>query len=199
MVINHTITTLVTTLALFVSPFSGGAGATDMHENTEYMVLDFSRVEDRDSWSIVNDGVMGGISRSEIIFTENGTAVFQGTVSLENNGGFASTRTGPRSYRLGDYSGLLLKVRGDGNDYQLRLRVDDRFDGISYRYRFSTQPGKTETIRAPFTGFEPVFRGRVLDNAEPLSSDAIQQIGFLIADNQPGTFKIEVDWIKAFK
>jgi hypothetical protein len=193
------ITTLLITLSIAVIPVLKGAGATEKMEHQERVVLDFSRAEDRESWYIINDGVMGGISRSEIIFSESGTAVFQGTVSLEHNGGFASTRSGPRSYKIGEYSGLLLQIRGDGKDYQLRLRTDSRFDGISYRYRFTTQPETVQTIRAEFTDFEPVFRGRVMDGAEPLSPENIQQLGFLIADKQSGTFRIEVDWIKAFK
>ena len=166
------------------------------HEN---MVLDFSRAEDREAWNIINDGVMGGISRSEIIYSNSGTAIFQGSVSLENNGGFASVRSGPRAYKIGEYSGLLLQIRGDGREYQLRMRTDGDFDGISYRYRFTTKPETGQIIRAHFTEFEPVFRGRVLNDAEPLSPENIQQLGFLIADKQSGPFRIEVDWIKAFK
>ena len=163
------------------------------------IILDFSRAEDKESWQIVNDGVMGGISQSEIVFSESGGLIFRGTVSLENNGGFASSRRSAQAYNLGGYSGMLLQIRGDGKDYQLRVRTDNRFDGISYRYRFTTQPGTTKIIRVPFTDFEPVFRGRVIQDAAPLSPENIQQIGFLIADKQAGQFSIAVDWIKAFK
>ncbi len=193
------ITILFITLSICVIPLLREAGATENMKHQERMLLDFSRAENRDSWNIINDGVMGGISRSEIIFSDSGIAIFQGTVSLENNGGFASTRSGSRSYKLGNYSGLLLQIRGDGKDYQLRLRNDDNFDGISYRYRFTTKAETVQIIRAHFTDFEPVFRGRILDDAAPLSPENIQQLGFLIADKQSGTFRIEVDWIKAFK
>ena len=189
---------MITFFICFI-PLLREAGATENMKHQERMLLDFSRAENRDSWNIINDGVMGGISRSEIIFSDSGIAIFQGTVSLENNGGFASTRSGSRSYKLGNYSGLLLQIRGDGKDYQLRLRNDDNFDGISYRYRFTTKAETVQIIRAHFTDFEPVFRGRILDDAAPLSPENIQQLGFLIADKQSGTFRIEVDWIKAFK
>lgn len=167
--------------------------------NSELLILDFSRPDDRQPWQVINDGVMGGKSRSEMVFTETGTAVFQGTVSLENNGGFASTRTSPRNYTIGGYSGLLLQVRGDGRDYQLRVRTDARFDGISYRYRFATHPGGVQTIRALFSDFEPVFRGQVLENIPQLTPADIRQIGFLIADSRAGAFRLEIDWIKAFR
>lgn len=193
------ITILFITLSICVIPLLREAGATENMKHQERMLFDFSRAENRDSWNIINDGVMGGISRSEIIFSGSGMAIFQGTVSLENNGGFASTRSGSRSYKLGNYSGLLLQIRGDGKDYQLRLRTNGRFDGISYRYRFTTKTETVQIIRANFTDFEPVFRGRILDDAEPLSPENIKQIGFLIADKQSGTFRLEVDWIKVFK
>ena len=41
-------------------------------------------------WRIVNDGVMGGISRSSLTLTDIGNGKFSGHVSLANNGGFAS-------------------------------------------------------------------------------------------------------------
>ena len=47
----------------------------------------------RDNWLVVNDNVMGGISESNIRFSENNTLVFQGRVSLENNGGFKQGST----------------------------------------------------------------------------------------------------------
>ena len=141
----------------------------------------------------------GGVSQSKIIFNDNGSATFQGRVSLENNGGFASTRSKSHPFRLGDYIGLHLQIKGDGKDYQLRVRTDNRFDGISYRYRFATQPDIWMNIRVPFNEFVPVFRGRVLSNVASISPEHIQQVGFLIADKQAGKFRLEIDWIKAYK
>ena len=46
-----------------------------------------------DKWGIVNDGVMGGISQSNIYLNEVDNIIFAGNVSLENNGGFASIRS----------------------------------------------------------------------------------------------------------
>jgi monofunctional biosynthetic peptidoglycan transglycosylase len=165
----------------------------------ERMLIDFKNAAERENWQIVNDGVMGGISQSEIVFNNAGTATFQGRISLENNGGFASTRSKSHSYRLDGFIGLHVRIRGDGKEYQLRVRTDNRFDGISYRYRFATQPEIWLNIRVPFSEFVPTFRGRVLSNVSPISPDQIQQVGFLIADKQAGNFRLEIDWIKAYK
>ena len=92
-----------------------------------------------------------------------------------------------------------MRIQGDGKDYQLRVRTDNRLDGISYRYRFATQPETWMNIRVPFSEFVPVFRGRIQSNVSPISPEQIQQVGFLISDKHAGKFRIEIDWIKAYK
>ena len=57
-------------------------------------MLDPSKKIGIDNWGIVNDGVMGGISQSNIYLNEENNIIFAGNVSLENNGGFASIRRG---------------------------------------------------------------------------------------------------------
>ena len=44
------------------------------------------------NWYIVNDDVMGGISKSYLSINEEKNLIFNGYLSLENNGGFASSR-----------------------------------------------------------------------------------------------------------
>ena len=44
------------------------------------------------NWNIVNDDVMGGISRSYLSLSDENNLIFNGYLSLENNGGFASSR-----------------------------------------------------------------------------------------------------------
>ena len=47
-----------------------------------------------DNWNIVNDDVMGGISTSYLSVSDGKSLIFNGNLSLENNGGFASSRLG---------------------------------------------------------------------------------------------------------
>ena len=44
----------------------------------------------------IDDRVMGGISRSRLRYDPAGHAVFEGLVSLEHHGGFASVRSRPQ-------------------------------------------------------------------------------------------------------
>ena len=144
---------------------------------------------DPEAWRSVNDGVMGGVSTGAIAASPGGL-VFEGELSLENNGGFASVR------RLVDAdvsaaSGLQLKVRGDGRTYQVRLRQDERFDGIAWRAEI---PASTQwqTVTLDLEDFEPVFRGRRVVDAGPLVPSNIRQIGFMLADKTPGPFRLEI-------
>ena len=83
--------------------------------------MDFSNPNTlRDSW-IVNDGVMGGVSQSSLRQDVDGM-FFEGVVSLENNGGFASMRS---SVRFPQGTQLIeLIAKGDGKRYKLVLRTE---------------------------------------------------------------------------
>lgn len=185
---------------LVLSTSISHAAGTEVNMNTQESILfDFNNTIDIQAWNIVNDGVMGGRSKSEIVAGAGTTAIFKGTVSLENNGGFASTRTTPRAYDLVGYQGMLLRVKGDGKRYQFRLRADDDFDGIAYSHEFATTVGEWLEVNIPFTEFVPVFRGRVLEDVGSIAPETIQQVGFLIANKKAETFQLEIDWIKAYK
>jgi monofunctional biosynthetic peptidoglycan transglycosylase len=166
--------------------------------NEEKMVFHFNTSDQVQKWFAVNDGVMGGVSWSRMTLTSAGTAIFQGRVSLENNGGFASVRTYPIDYQLGNFEGFLLRVKGDGQRYKFRLRTNEYFDGIAYQIDFQTRPNTWLTIRVPFTQFQPVYRGFIVADAPPLDNADIAQMGFMISDKQAGPFQLEIDWIKAY-
>ena len=168
------------------------------HQQPDSLVLvDFSRTT-ADDWFVVNDGVMGGMSSSDMTVTADGTGMFAGRLSLENNGGFASVRTVVES-DLSTFQGLVLRVRGDGRTYQVRLRTSDRFDGMAYRAEFATEPDEWMTVVLPFEQFVPTFRGYVPRNAPPLNTGAIRQLGLLIGDKREGTFRLEVQCIMAVR
>lgn len=190
--------TMRTLLTAFLIPTvvlaTGKEGVKDM-ETGGKVVVDFARLKS-DSWRAVNDGVMGGLSQSRLQGTDEGTAVFAGVVSLENNGGFASVRTSLGDVDLSAYDGLIVRVLGDGKRYRLRLRTDDRFDGIAYQATFDTAGEDWQVVQLPFDSFLPTYRGRVLPDAPPLDTAKIRQVAFMIADKQEGPFRLEIAWVK---
>lgn len=114
--------------------------------------------------------------------------VFEGEVSLENNGGFASFR-GPVRFPAAA-AALLLRVRGDGQRYKLTLKLDDSTSTPQYQAAF-VAPREWQTLRFEAADFAASFRGRAIVAPIVRFGDA-QYIGLLISDNQSGPFKIEL-------
>jgi monofunctional biosynthetic peptidoglycan transglycosylase len=79
----------------------------------------------------------------------------------------------------------------------MRLRVDERFDGIAYRAEFDTIEDVWTTVTLPFDTFTPTFRGSVPPNAPALAPSAVRQLGFLIADKREGAFQLEIARVTA--
>ena len=74
------------------------------------------------NWNIVNDDVMGGISKSNLLINDENNLIFSGNISLKNNGGFASSRMVIVREYLDGIKSFKIKFRGDGNIYKFRLR-----------------------------------------------------------------------------
>ena len=148
------------------------------------------------AWQTVNDDVMGGVSTSDFRLT-NRVAVFQGEVSLLNNGGFASVRARPADPALTGCAGFVIRVRGDGRRYKFTVRMEHNFDSVIYQAGFATKNGLWAEHRLPQKEFVPTFRGRVLSGEPPFSSAEVRSVGFLISDRQAGPFRLEIAWIKA--
>jgi len=144
---------------------------------------------DPEPWRSINDGVMGGVSSGGMSESADGLR-FEGELSLENNGGFASVRR-PVDVDLAKAVGVQLEVRGDGRTYQLRIRQDGRYDGIAWRVEFPTSE-QWQKIRLDFDQFAPVFRGRPVVEAGPVAPSEIRQLGFMVADKNAGAFRLDI-------
>ena len=86
---------------------------------THAQLIDFTNPRSVDELWVVNDGVMGGVSQSRFSYDSEGV-LFEGSVSLENGGGFASMRS-PIAIPVGT-SAISLTLRGDEKFYKLVLR-----------------------------------------------------------------------------
>jgi hypothetical protein len=184
---------------LLVAPATAGAGRIAVEDTMPgfLTLMDFGPTDDLD-WYVVNDGVMGGVSKGSLRRTDDGTGLFSGELSLANNGGFSSVRAVVGPTDLSRWEGLELRFRGDGRSYQLRLRTDDRFDGVAYRMPFSTRDGEWTTVRVRFAEFQPTFRGRIIADAPRLDPGRIHQVGFMLADKQAGAFALEIDFVRTW-
>lgn len=147
-------------------------------------------------WLAINDAVMGGLSTGRFRYDPAGHAVFEGEVSLERNGGFASVRGARRSW-LPWHFGYALSVLGR------RQAVQDEpaYRGHLRRCQLPpTQPqaGQWIEVRVPLSAFVPNFRGRPVPGEPPLNPALVRQVGLMIAGKQAGLFRLCVRRISAY-
>jgi hypothetical protein len=140
----------------------------------------------------VDDVVMGGRSTGNFKLSKDGNGVFYGNVSLENNGGFSSLRYQFKEKNITGYSKIILKIKGDGKDYQFRLK-DEVNNFYSYICSFSTNKD-WQRIEINLAEMYPGFRGRKLEMSK-FSSSVIEEIAFLIGNKRNESFQLEIDAI----
>jgi len=159
-------------------------------------LFDFTEADVAKQWQTVNDGVMGGVSEGNFKITDEKTMEFSGTLSLANNGGFASVRSKAKKLGLEKGDTLVAKVRGDGREYTLNLYPNRSRTAFTYRATVQTEKDKWIEIRVPLDEFEATSFGRVLKGAGAVKPEEVTSVGFLLGDKKAGPFKMEVEWIK---
>jgi len=153
------------------------------------VLFDFTENKDTGNWMVVNDGVMGGLSKGTFAASGNGTAVFKGTISLENNGGFSSVQYNTGKIDVEGFTTLELHLKGDGKKYQVRIQ-ENSSDYFSYIYTFQTS-GAWETVKIPLAEMYPSFRGRKL-NLPNYSGKSMVELTFLIGNSKAESFHLEL-------
>lgn len=156
------------------------------------MLFNFGDPEAVNEWRPIDDRVMGGLSRSRLRHDAAGHAVFEGEVSLERNGGFASVRSSPGARGGPGAAACVIEVRGGGKQFKLSLLTDDGLDSLNYQCGFAPNGDDWQTIRLPLTAFRASFRGRDVPGAPALDSARIRQVGLLIAARQVGSFSLDI-------
>jgi len=159
-------------------------------------VLDFAAPEAAQGWQAVNDGVMGGVSDGRFRITPDKTLEFFGTLSLENNGGFASVRTKPADLDLKAGDTIAVRVKGDGREYVLNIYTKSRRRAFSYRAPLRTTRNEWTEVRVPLEDFIPTAFGRRVQGMGPVEPSQINGLGFMLADKKPGKFELQVEWVK---
>ncbi|MCH2101259.1 MAG: CIA30 family protein [Planctomycetes bacterium] len=150
--------------------------------------------EDTSRWTTVHDTVMGGVSRGEVRRTDAGTLVFEGYLSLDNNGGFTSFRTRDRLLPFEGSDGIEMRVKGDGRTYILSFdREGVGLFGGGYWQRFESKKDEWTTIRLPWSDFEPVSFGRKMPSLPELTPETARGLTVYLYDKKAGDFEIEFD------
>ena len=111
-------------------------------------------------WQFYTDRVMGGVSEggASVRLGSEGTYVrLEGSVSTANNGGFIQIRRYV-SEQSRDAKGILLKVRGNGENYYIHVNTSETIF-MPQQYRFYYQaifPTSKEwsEVKLPFSSFK---------------------------------------------
>jgi NADH dehydrogenase [ubiquinone] 1 alpha subcomplex assembly factor 1 len=147
-------------------------------------------------WSIENDGVMGGRSQG-FVEVADGTLVFAGEVVTEG-GGFTSVRAASQA-DLSGYDGIELRVRGGGRTFELNVDDGTRSRGREVNRRAPVPTSDSwEAVRVPFASLDESAHGEPV-RVGPLDLSAVRSIGIYIIDGNDGPFRLEVDWIRAYR
>lgn len=155
-------------------------------------VFDFTKEANIAGWRVIDDVVMGGRSSGSFTLSADGHGVFEGHVSLENNGGFSSVRYGIPKMVVGATDVLQIWLKGDGKTYQVRIK--DRSDRYySYIKPFSTS-GAWELVEVQLSEMVPSYRGRQLDQPS-FDHQQLEEIAFLIGNKKPEDFRLVLDKI----
>lgn len=165
-------------------------------EQTSLWLMGFDSSADTGTWFIVNDTVMGGVSTAEG-YVFDSLLVFNGNLSLDNNGGFTSIRRDFRTDLTG-YSGIQMRVRGDGRSYYMRISDNQGGYEVNHEVVFGTTANEFTIITLPFERFTPNFRGFEIDRP-PLNPANLLRMSIMLREKSPGPFQLEIDWIQAYR
>jgi hypothetical protein len=129
-------------------------------------------------WNFFADTVMGGVSEGNAgyVNSDAGKALrLIGRVSTANNGGFIQVRTDVASQIAKGKTGIVLKAKGNGEQYFLHLRNSSTLLPWQY-YQAGFQAGQTwREIRIPFTDFKK--SSAFMSTA--INTDTIKSIGIV--------------------
>ena len=138
---------------------------------------------------------MGGISTSYLSVSDEKNLIFNGNLSLKNNGGYESSRMGLKKNILKGVKSFVIRFKGDGNSYKLRLSQDNR--RASYSANFKSINDEWIDVGISIEDFTATWRGYTYNDYPSIDSERINSLGLQISDKQEGKFKLEIEYIKA--
>lgn len=144
-------------------------------------------------WVVTDDVVMGGKSSGKFTVSNEGHGVFEGEVSLENNGGFSSVRYKFKKIKVLNFNSIILKIKGDCKKYQFRIKANSN-DYYSYISVFETT-NEWQEIQISLNDMYPAFRGKILDKPN-FKENFIEEIAFLIGNKKQENFELLIDSIE---
>jgi NADH dehydrogenase [ubiquinone] 1 alpha subcomplex assembly factor 1 len=156
----------------------------------------FNKDSDISAWNIVDDRVMGGISRGYFELTEDGYGKFYGYVTTESNGGFSSVDYDFDKLQVNPSDKIRIKLKGDGKTFQLRVKAFES-DRHNYIKELDTT-GEWQTIEIALSEMQPSWRGNKL-SIPNFDKGQISSVTVLIGNGKKQNFELLIDAIELVK
>lgn len=163
---------------------------------SDSLKIDLGSKTNAQNWFIVNDGVMGGLSKGKISYQEESVR-FSGKLSLENNGGFSWMKSSMSEIDLSTYTHVRLKVKGEGREYDFTIESSTGYSALYFKHTLQTQKGEWTTVDLPLKDFKQKYFGRMTGKSLE-KNDVIRRIGFLMNDKNTGAFQVDIDYIEFY-
>ena len=156
---------------------------------------DFGYETDGRDWVLINDDVMGGLSQATAHIAGN-RIIFQGEISLANNGGFASLRSTWTERDLSEFSKVNIRYKSGERAFGFVLENNRLYYRPNYKYMLPPTSGEWQTLSMNLSEFKSYTMGR--ENGYTLSDETLRSIlryGVILYDKQSGPFQLEIDYI----
>jgi monofunctional biosynthetic peptidoglycan transglycosylase len=164
--------------------------------NSPNSKIDFGKNKDGNNWNVVNDGVMGGLSKGSSTLTED-SILFTGEVSLDNNGGFSSLRSSFSNKDLASYKKVKIRYRSEGISLAMTLSLSRRWYVPNYKMSLEGTKGNWKTITLNLADFEKYRIGKPMGETLDQQAQAeIIRFGFITDEKKYGAFEFEIDYIE---
>jgi NADH dehydrogenase [ubiquinone] 1 alpha subcomplex assembly factor 1 len=144
-------------------------------------------------WYTVNDGVMGGLSDGFAVIKDE-KLVHSGKI-VTRGGGFSYVGTRLPDDILVGYNRLQVRLNTYGRQYDVNF-ADSRSWRITHQAPISAGSGDVwQEVSIEFADTVPTIFSREV-KSEPFSTDAVEELAFILSDGVDGPFRTEIDWIK---
>ena len=163
---------------------------------TSTLNVDFGQETGGQDWQIINDGVMGGLSKGQAELSAE-TMIFRGSVSLENNGGFTSLRGPLKDYDFSNFEKMTIKYRSKGQDIAFRMQLDERWFIPNFKTNLPDTNNEWQTMTTPLSEFGQYRIGKPTGRKmSPKDMADIIRLGFITNSKKASDFEFEVDFVR---
>lgn len=162
-------------------------------------MYDFGKKTGGKDWYTLNDDVMGGRSEAKLKIKRE-YLTFEGQISLENNGGFASIRSPYGEFDLSEYKSVHVRYKSYENDFAFVLENKEVYYEPTYKHHLPASNGEWTVAILHLDEFEGYRLGKKIGEklTAEIQSNMIR-MGIITDTKKEDKFKIAIDYIEFSK